>query len=116
MTYNNGRTARYMGKVVYILVYILYVLIVYTRNLNTKLLGTVRFSESILRPFDCCVCVCVFFPFILDVKFVRRTSRGHTGFLINLFSTVRALIFLARRIQPFLSLADREVEFCVLTI
>ena len=25
-----------------------------------------------------CVCVCVFFPFILDIKFVRRTSRGHT--------------------------------------
>ena len=30
---------------------------------------------------DCavmCVCVCVFFPFILDIKFVGRTSRGHT--------------------------------------
>ena len=26
-----------------------------------------------------CVCVCVFFPFILDIKFVGRTSRGHTG-------------------------------------
>ena len=25
------------------------------------------------------VCVCVFFPFILDIKFVGRTSRGHTG-------------------------------------
>ena len=24
-------------------------------------------------------CVCVFFPFILDTKFVGRTSRGHTG-------------------------------------
>ena len=24
-------------------------------------------------------CVCVFFPFILDVKFVGPTSRGHTG-------------------------------------
>ena len=61
------------------------------------------------------VCVCVFFPFILDIKFVGRTSRGHTGgrshrFLIHL-SAVRALIFLARRIQPFLSLVDREVEF-----
>ena len=65
-----------------------------------------------------CVCVCVFFPFILliDIKFVGRTSRGHTGFLIHLLSAVRALIFLARRIQPFLSLVDREVEFCVLTI
>ena len=26
-----------------------------------------------------------------------------------------ALIFLARRIKPFLSLVDREIEFCVLT-
>ena len=63
-----------------------------------------------------CVCVCVFFPFILDIKFVGRTSRGHTkeeghtGFLIHL-SAVRALVFFARRIQPFLSLVDREVEF-----
>ena len=69
------------------------------------------------------VCVCVFFPFILDIKFVRRTSRGHTGqeeghtgFLTHLLSAVHALIFLARRIQPFLSLVDREVEICVLTI
>ena len=63
-----------------------------------------------------CVCVCVFFPFILEIKFVGRTSRGHTGFPIHLLSAVRAFIFLLRRIQPFLSLVDREVEFCVLTI
>ena len=25
------------------------------------------------------VVLCVFFPFILDIKFVGRTSRGHTG-------------------------------------
>ena len=63
------------------------------------------------------MCVCVFFPFILDIKLVGRTSRGHTGFLIHLLSAVHALIFPARRIQPFLSLVDREeVEFCVLTI
>ena len=42
-------------------------------------------------------------------------EEGHTGFLIHLPSAVRALIFVARRIQPFLSLVDREVEFCVLT-
>ena len=59
-----------------------------------------------------CVCVCVFFPFILDIKFVGRTSRGHTGFFIHLPFAVRDLIFLARRIQPFLSLVYREVEFC----
>ena len=28
---------------------------------------------------DVCVCVCVFFPSILDIKFVGCTSRGHTG-------------------------------------
>ena len=64
--------------------------------------------------------MCVFFPFILDIKFVGSIpagvtqEEGHTGFLIHLISAVRALIFLARRIQPFLSLVDREVEFCVL--
>ena len=57
--------------------------------------------------------MCVFFSqFILDVKIVGSTSRGHTGFLIHLPSAaVLALIFLVRRIQPFLSLVDREVEF-----
>ena len=44
-----------------------------------------------------------------------RTNRGHTGFL-HLPSAVRDLTFLARRIKPFLSLVDREVELCVLTI
>ena len=38
------------------------------------------------------------------------TQEGHTGFL-HLPSAVLALIFLARRIQPFLSLVGREVEF-----
>ena len=56
------------------------------------------------------LCVCVFFPFILDVKFVESTNRGRTGFLIHLPSAVLAFIFLARRIQLFLSLVDREVE------
>ena len=44
------------------------------------------------------VCVCVFFPSILDIKFVGRTSRGHRrkvtqDFFIHLPSAVRALIF-----------------------
>ena len=38
-----------------------------------------------------------------------RWRKGHTGFLIHLLSVVRALIFLARNIQQFLSLVDREV-------
>ena len=67
------------------------------------------------------VCVCVFssHPFwtssSLDVPAGVTQEEGHTGFLIHLPSAVRALIFVARRIQPFLSLVDREVEFCVLT-
>ena len=44
----------------------------------------------------------------------HRIKEGHTGF-INLPSAVLALIFIARRIQPSLSLVDREVEFRVPT-
>ena len=51
----------------------------------------------------------------LDVPAGVTQEEGHTGFLIHFPSAVRALIFVARRIQPFLSLVDREVEFCVLT-
>ena len=56
--------------------------------------------------------------FILEVRFVDVLSAGvtqeeaHTGFL-HLPSAVLAYFFLARRIQPFLSVVDREVEFCV---
>ena len=70
---------------------------------------------------DCvCVCVCVIIPFILDVRFVDvpagvTQEEGHTGSL-HFPSALLAFIFLARRIQPFLSLVDREVEFCVLTV
>ena len=54
------------------------------------------------------VCVCVFssHPFwtssSLDVPAGVTQEEGHTGFLIHLSSAVRALIFVARRIQPFL--------------
>ena len=63
--------------------------------------------------------VCVFIPFILDVRLVDvlagiTQEEGHTVFL-HLLSAVLALIFTARRIQTSLSLADREVEFCVPT-
>ena len=74
------------------------------------------------------VCVCVLsshlfwtsdFPFILDVRLVDAPAgvtqeEGYTGFL-RLPSAVLASIFLGRRIQPSLSLVDREVEFCVPT-
>ena len=71
-----------------------------------------------------CVCVCVFvaIPFILGVRLVDvpagvTQEEGHTGFLIHFPSAVLAFNFLARRIQPFLSLSlvDRKVEFCVPT-
>ena len=53
----------------------------------------------------------------MDVKLVDAPvgvtqEEGHTAFL-RLPSVVRAIIFIARRIQPSLSLVDREVEFCV---
>ena len=51
----------------------------------------------------------------MDVPAGVTQEEGNTGFSIHLLSAVLALIFLARRIQPFLSLVDREVEFCVLT-
>ena len=60
------------------------------------------------------VCVCVFSSqsfwtsSSLDVP-AGVTQEGHTGFFIHLPSAVRALIFLARRVQPFLSLVDREL-------
>ena len=49
-------------------------------------LGDARIFLSVFKPcspsrFDCvfvCVCACVFFPFILDIKFVGCTSWGHT--------------------------------------
>ena len=59
----------------------------------------------------------VVIPFFLDVRLVDvpagvTQEEGQTGFLY-LPSAVLALIFIARRIQPSLSLVDREVEVCV---
>ena len=66
------------------------------------------------------MCV-VFFQFILGARLVDvpagvTQDEGHTGFLIHLPSAVLALKFLAKIIQPFLSLVDRKVEICVFTI
>ena len=68
------------------------------------------------------VCLCVFSSHSfwtsssLDVPAGVTQEEGHTGLFIHLPSATRALISLARRIQPFLSLVDREVDFFVLTI
>ena len=82
-----------------------------------------RINREVYRNlFFLCVCVCVFSSHSfwtsssLDVPAGVTQEEGHTRFLIHLLSAVRAFIFLARRIRPFLSLVDREVEFCVLTI
>ena len=63
--------------------------------------------------------LCVFFSLVLEVRFVDvpagvTQEEGHKGFLIHLPSAALAMIFLARRIQLFISLVDREVEFIVL--
>ena len=67
------------------------------------------------------LCVCVFFPFILDIKFVGRTSRGHTGGRSHMISHPPSfcgacLSFSREKDSAIPSLVDREVEFCVLTI
>ena len=50
---------------------------------NPKLQGTYTARNGLDGAGDVSlqyiVCVCVFFPSILDIKFVGRTSRGHTG-------------------------------------
>ena len=64
-----------------------------------------------------CVRVCVFSSHSfwtsssLDVPAGVTQEEGHTGFFIHLLSAVRALLFLARRIQPFLSLVDHKSNF-----
>ena len=61
------------------------------------------------------VVVVVVILFILGVRLVDAPAEvtqeeGHTEFL-HLPSAVPALIFIARKIQPSLSLVDREVEY-----
>ena len=58
------------------------------------------------------MCVCVFsshsFWTSMDVPAGVTQEEGNTGFSILLLSAVLALIFLAGRIQPFLSLDVRR--------
>ena len=61
--------------------------------------------------------VCVCFLTIYSGRHVRwmyqpgSHRRKVTGFLIHFPSAVHAFIFLAKRIQPFLSLVDRKSNF-----
>ena len=66
-----------------------------------------------------CVCMCVVISCILVVRIVGvpagvTQEEGHTGF-VHLPSAALVLIFIVRRIWPFLSLVDCEVEFGVPT-
>ena len=70
-------------------------------------------------PVVCVFCVFSSHSFWTQVRCTYQPGshrRKLTQDFSSLLSAVRALIFLARRIQPFLSLVDREVEFCVLAI
>ena len=66
-----------------------------------------------------CVCVCVFFPFILDIKFVGRNSRGHTGGsshrIFHPPSFCGACLNFSREKDSAITFPRRpcEVEFCV---
>ena len=76
------------------------------------------YIKNVLRMSLECV-LCVVIPFVLDVRPVEipagvTQEKGRTGFF-HLLSAVLALTFLTRRIQSFLSLVDREDEFCALT-
>ena len=90
------------------------------RHAVMSLVIHIRYTHTVRTKlhYGVCVRVCVVILFILDVWIVDvpagvTQEERHTGFL-HLPSAVLALIFLTRRIQPFLSLVDREVELCVL--
>ena len=53
--------------------------------------------------------VCVFFPFILDIKFVGRTSPGHTGERSQDFSST--FLFFLRCVRFFSSEEDSVIPF-----
>ena len=90
------------------------------KNVKTFVASHQFISTKVNLAYILILCVC-FLP-IHSGHQVRWTyqpgshRRKFTGFLIHLLSAVRALIFIARRIQPFLSLLDCEIEFCVLTV
>ena len=88
-------------------------------NAQQWMLRRFRCVQIFLKNIQCVVCVFSSHSFwtssSLDVPAGVTQAKGHTGFLIHL-SAVRASIFLARRIQPFISLVDCEVGICVLTI
>ena len=65
------------------------------------------------RPPRVCVCVCIAIPFILDVGFVDVPAGVTQDFSTFILRCLPSL-FSREGFSPFLSLVDREVEFCVL--
>ena len=70
-------------------------------------------NHEVADPISFRVVVCVFSSHSfwtsssLDVPAGVTQEEGHTGFFIHLLPAVRALIFLARRIQPFIPFRRR---------
>ena len=69
-----------------------------------------------LTRIPCSVCVLCFLPIHSGHQWTyqpgsHRQEEGRTGFLIHLLSAMHASIFLARRIQPFLSLVAVKSNF-----
>ena len=95
--------------------------LVFSRRRFVSITRSIPMTPQKRRPkllITMCVCVC-FIPIHSGHQVCwtyqsgshrRKVSQEecHTGFLIHLLSAVRALIFLARRIQPFLSLVARR--------
>ena len=77
-----------------------------------------RYCTLLIYTIHCPVCVfsshLLWTSSSLDVPAGVKQEEGRTGFPFHLLSAVHAFIFLARRIQPFLSLVDRVVEFYAL--
>ena len=85
------------------------------------------FPQNLFFQFEVCVFLFVVIPFILDARLHfsvdmwthqpgSHRGKGHTGvFSLHLPSAVLALICIAKRIQPFFILVDREVDFFVPT-
>ena len=71
-------------------------------------------KQQILLAQCYCVVRVSFHPIYSGRQTCGRTSRGHTGFPPLRFA-MHAFTFIAIRIQPSLSLVDREVEFRVPT-
>ena len=123
LSLSNGRRLSFSGMCILLFLFfsLCRFLFVCVSLLLSLELGRCSSDLSVQQTTYRIVCVCVFssHPFwtssSLDVPAGVTQEEDHTGFLIHLPSAVRALVFVARRIQPFLSLVDREVEFCVLT-